>query len=334
MNMTGHSRIAAIGTYLPEQVISSSELMDEVHSERQFGVPNTFIEELTGIRSRRFATNEDRPSDLAIRAGRRALEKSGLDAKDIGMVLYCGIDRDWVEPATSHRVQRELGCVNATCLDITNACHGFSNGMSVGDAMIFTGAAENVLVVTGEIPSRIARTVINDINDNPTMENFHSKIGSLTTGDAGGAVILQRASQYSGVKTYRFTSQGRYAELCFYNYDRSGKFCGQMLMEKISAAAIRMHKSLISETYKILQWRPQDVDFLIAHQAGQKVHERFAQLAGIARAKAPSTFEEFGNLTSASIPVTLEQANPGIGDKILIMGSGSGLSISQIGLVI
>ena len=70
MNMTGHSRIAAIGTYLPQQVVSSSELMDEIDSEQRFGIPNTFIEDLTGIHSRRFAADGEKPSDLAIIAGR------------------------------------------------------------------------------------------------------------------------------------------------------------------------------------------------------------------------------------------------------------------------
>ncbi len=334
MNMTGFSRIESIGSYVPDQVVTSEDLMDEIHSETRFGVPNTWLSELTGIRSRRFAGPAAKPSDLAIEAGRAALEKCGMDPREIGMVIYCGIDRDWVEPATSHRIQRELGCGNAACLDVTNACHGFTNGMSVGDAMIATGAAENVLVVTGEVPSHVAMDCISDINENPTQENFQQKVGGLTTGDAGGAVVLQRASQNSGVKTYRFSSQGRYAELCFYKFDEEGKRTGQMLMEKISAAAIRMHKSLISETYKMLNWKPQDVDYLIAHQPGQKVHERFAELAKIERNRAPSTFEELGNLTSASIPVTLDMAGPKEGDRILILGSGSGLSISQIGLVL
>mgnify|MGYP003144665854 CR=1 FL=1 len=70
MYMTGHSRIASIGTYLPEQVVSSHELMDEVQSEAKFGIPNTWIEELTGIKERRFAAPEDKPSDLAIRPER------------------------------------------------------------------------------------------------------------------------------------------------------------------------------------------------------------------------------------------------------------------------
>lgn len=334
MNMTGHSRIASIGTYLPEQVVTSKELMDEVESEHRFGIPNTWIEELTGIHSRRFAAPDDRPSDLAINAGRAALEKCGMDPKDIGMVLYCGIDRDWIEPATSHRIQRELGCVNATCLDVTNACHGFSNGMSVGDAMIATGAAENVLVVTGEVPSHLISDVIKDIRENPTLENFHNKIGGFTTGDAGGAVILQRASAQSGIKTYRFDSRGRYAELCFYKFDSDGKRCGQMIMDKISAVMIRMHQAIIKETYEMLSWRPDDVDHLICHQVGSKPHHRMAKLAGIGLEKAPTIFQSYGNLTSATIPVTLDTAHPEAGDRILILGAGSGLSISQIGLVL
>lgn len=334
MNMTGQSRIVSIGTFLPEQVVSSQELMDEVQSEARFGIANTWIEELTGIHSRRFAKPEDKPSDLAIRAGQSALTKSGMDPADIDMVLYCGIDRDWIEPATSHRIQRELGCGNATCMDITNACHGFSNGLSVGDAMIATGAAENVLVVTGEVPSHLVGDVIKDIKENPTLENFHGKIGGFTTGDAGGAVILQRSSAESGIKTYRFSSRGRYAELCFYKFDSDGKRCGQMIMDKISAVMIRMHQSLIKETYQELSWQPADVDHLICHQVGSKPHHRMAKLAGIDLQKAPTIFQSYGNLTSATIPVTLDTAQPDKGDRILILGAGSGLSISQIGLVL
>ena len=179
MNVTGHSRILSTGSFIPDQVISTTELMDEVKSEERFGIPNTWLGDLTGIKYRRFANPDAKPSDLAIEAGRRALEKCSMDPAEIGMVLYCGIDRDWVEPATSHRIQRELGCINATCLDITNACHGFANGMSVGDAMIATGAAENVLVVTGEVPSHVTYDVITNINKAPTLENFHNMIGGF-----------------------------------------------------------------------------------------------------------------------------------------------------------
>ena len=200
--------------------------------------------------------------------------------------------------------------------------------------MIATGAAENVLVVTGEVPSHVARDCIADINKNPTDENFKSKVGGLTTGDAGGAVILQKAYNERGVKAYRFASQGRYAELCFYKFDEEGKSCGKMLMEKISAAALFMHKSLINETYESLSWKPGDVDFLICHQAGRKPHQRFAELAEVDISKAPVTYEYFGNLTSASIPVTLDLAGSEKGDRVLILGTGSGLSVSQIGLVI
>lgn len=333
MNMTGHSRIAAIGTYLPQQVVSSQDLMNEINSEQQFGIPSSFIEDLTGIHSRRFATSEEKPSDLAISAGRQALERCGLDPRDIDMVLFCGIDRDWIEPATSHRVQRELECINATCMDISNACHGFSNGMSVGDAMIATGAAENVLVVTGEVPSHLVHDVIKDINQTPTLDNFHNKVGGFTTGDAGGAIILQRASQHSGIKNYSFTSHGRYTDLCFYKFDANGKRCGQMIMNKISAVMIRMHQSLIKETYRLLNWSPDDVDHLICHQVGSKPHHRMAKLAGISLEKAPTIFQSYGNLTSATIPVTLDRADAKLGDRILILGAGSGLSISQIGLV-
>ena len=95
-----------------------------------------------------------------------------------------------------------------------------------------------------------------------------------------------------------------------------------------------MHKSLISGTYEALGWQPDDVDFLICHQAGKRPHEKCAELASVELEKAPITYEDYGNLTSASIPVTLDLAGSKEGDRILILGTGSGLSVSQIGLVL
>ena len=97
---------------------------------------------------------------------------------------------------------------------------------------------------------------------------------------------------------------------------------------------LRMHRALIDETYKVLNWKPKDVDHLICHQVGSKPHHRMAKLAGIELEKAPTIFPSYGNLTSATIPVTLDSARPNEGDRILILGAGSGLSISQIGLVL
>ncbi|MCZ6802918.1 MAG: hypothetical protein O7D86_03005 [Proteobacteria bacterium] len=147
--MQGHSKIVGIGAYVPEQIVTSRELLEEVKSER-LGIPVTWLEENVGIYERRVVPAESKPSDLAIPAAKVALADVNIAAADLDMIIFCGIEGDWMEPATAHLIQAVLEST-AVCFDLSNACHGFMNGLSVADAMIGTGNVETVLVVIGEM---------------------------------------------------------------------------------------------------------------------------------------------------------------------------------------
>jgi len=333
MEINGHTEILGIGGYVPPQIIKSSELLDEIASESRFGIKNSFISDVIGIEERRVAETHQKPSDLAILAAEAALLESGIRAPEIDLIIFCGIDRDWQEPATAHRVQQVLGATNATCFDVTNACHGFMNGISIADAMIAIGSANRALVCTGEKSSEMMYDTLNLLSESNDREDMKRWVGGLTVGDAGGAMILGKSERQSGFRKFNFSSNGAHADLCYYNYDKDGKIEGQMMMSSISKEMIAFHQSMINSTYEGLIWSPKEVDHLICHQVGHRPHRKMASVADVPVNRAPITYRHLGNITSATIPVNLYFNRPVKGDKVLILGAGSGLSVSQTGVV-
>lgn len=331
MNTKGYAKISGIGAYLPEQIVTSEELMHEAGC-RKFGVPETFLTRASGIKERRFSTTEESFANLAIYASRVAISDAGVDPLDIDMILFCGIDRDCPEPSTAHTIQKELGANNAECLDISNACLGILNGLSVANAYIGIGSAETILICTGEKPSIVTLDIIRQLRLTIEKKIFRKLLGALTVGDAGGAFIVSKKNnEEEGCQYLHFKSEGQYSDLCYYKHTPKGiEF--EMLMETISREGVGLHTKEIGNTYKNLNWIPQSVNKLYCHQVGSGPHVKMASLATQPLINAPNTYEYYGNLTSATFPVNMFLNRPFKGDKVLLLGSGSGLSICQMGI--
>jgi len=332
MEINGHTEIMGIGGYVPQQKVKSTHLMEELGSMRRFGVKETFISDIIGIEERRVAQEQEKPSDMAIRASVIAMKNAGISGKDIGLVIFCGIDRDWQEPSTAHRVQNKIGATSAACFDVTNACHGFINGLSIADAMIAAGSVEVALVCTGEKPSIVMYDALSRLQRSSDRADLKRWIGGLTVGDAGGAILLQASDRSGGFLKFKMESLGEFAELCYYKHTENG-IEGQMHMSEISDCMIRYHKEMIAATYENLLWSAGEVDHLVCHQVGKRPHKKMARLANVSIDKAPVTYRMYGNITSATVPVNLHFNPPRKGDKVLILGAGSGISISQTGMI-
>ncbi|TQV81310.1 ketoacyl-ACP synthase III [Exilibacterium tricleocarpae] len=332
MEFSGSSRIAGVGAYLPNNRVTSRSLMEEVNSTR-FGTPVTYIDRLAGIKERRISDENMLPSDMAIRASENALEDAGVSPGDIDLVVYCGIDRDWQEPATAHRVQSIIGAEKATCFDLSNACHGFMNGLSVADAFIAKGGIDNALVCTGEKTSHVMYSFMERIKNTNSKAEFRKWLGSLTVGDAGGAMVVQRSAAGDGLRWVGFQSQGEHAELCWWRHKEEGGLEGEMVMDRISRTVVDLHRGMIDATYEKLDWSPGSADWLYCHQAGAGPHQELVKVAGMAPDYAPITYDYYGNLASATIPVNIALNRPKRGDRLLIFGAGSGISVCQAGMV-
>ncbi len=338
MYTQGHSRIVSIGVYLPEKRIVSRELLDQIESEKRFNVSNDWLDRVMGISERRVAPDNVRPSDMASEAAREALSLAGLGAGDIDALIYAGVDRDYLlEPATAHVVQKKIGAENAVCFDVTNACHGFMNGIHLMDALIATGQAKRGLVVTGEQGSRYIAKAVAALRRTTKRSDFARFVGGLTLGDAGAAMIMgPKLGPDSGFMGFMLRSQGKHADLCTCG-ERGTESALETDMAGIIHEGIGMLGKMYPHFLDKLGWRPADIDRFVHHQVGTKVFKHHATYARIDMAIMPNTVTELGNLVTANIPVCLYQSfqNGELerGSKIFIAGAGSGLAVSQAGLV-
>lgn len=330
MVINGNSKIAGVGISLPNQVVSSVSLMEEIKSEARFGIPHNWIDTRVGIIERRFVSPGTKPSDLAVEASIQALNEASTKPEDIDLIIFCGIDRDYIEPSTAHVVQSSLGS-RAVSLDVSNACQGIISGISLADSMIASGNIKTALICSGETASHGIKQFIKRINEEPDSY-LRDRLGMLTAGDAGAAVILKPKDDHTGIQNMLFDSRGEYAEYCYYKYE-NGVIEGQMLMKGITDTIAQIHLSMISNTYHYLDWNPNDVDLLACHQVGKKSHIGLCEMAEVPIDKAPITYEKFGNVTTVTIPLALHIAKPKKNDKILLIGGGSGLSSYQGGII-
>lgn len=325
----GSSYILGADTEIPGNRVSTNDLLRQAGCER-FDISPDYIADSMGITSVS-ESSAGQPSDLAIPAARRALERSGVRPDQIGMLVWCGIDSDYSEPGTAHVVQKACGVGNAFCVDVRNACHGVMNGLQYVDAMIHTGAIDYGLVVTGEQPSRVRRKTLDEVGgyDAPM---FQKAMGAFTTGDSGGALVLGREGDVRIRKLFFDSKEA--ADLCYYRYGMDGRIDGQMLMAKICRATLRMQIKLFRRAMEELSWAPQDIDHVVCHQVGRLYHAHLCECLGLSLEKARETYQELGNLITNTIPLGLQLLwdRAKQHDKAYVVASGSGISISHLAL--
>ncbi len=190
MIFRGSSQIIGSGSFVPEKVVSSVDLLDGLRSEARFGIQSTWMDDALGIKTRHYCEENLLPSDIAAIAAQEAIDDAGISALNIGAIIYCGITGDFIEPGTAHIIQHKIGAINAICKDVSNACHGFCDGMLFADLMIGAGV-ETALVVTAEL-TKVSRLFLPLLEREKDIDKFSYSLGALTVGDAAGAMILSK----------------------------------------------------------------------------------------------------------------------------------------------
>ena len=188
---SGHTEILGVGGYLSLTVVKTSEVLSDIRPD-QYGIESDFIERTMGISESRFSDPGLYPSDLATFAAEDMFDRCDMSPNDVGMIIFCGMDRDNNEPSTAHRVQKKLGVRESVVFDVANACHGFMDGLNIIDSFISSGAIDYGLVVTGEQPSHLTKRLAERLKNGMSQRDFRVRIGALTTGDCGGAMLIGR----------------------------------------------------------------------------------------------------------------------------------------------
>jgi len=330
------AKIYSTGVHFPTQVVKSDELFSEIDSETQYGIPIGWMADVMGIHERRVAPEEAKPSDLAIPAAERALQSvSHLNFDDIGLVIFCGIERDQSEPATAHTIQHKLGLNARYAFDMANACFGFVDAMQIATNYISCGIVKYALIVTGEIPTRVSKAAIDILKKGVDIKTARNIIGALSVGDAGGAAIIgpTEVGEHAGFELFNTVSHSHLADKCIYKQREDGTIEGQMMMGQIAGAIVRSHADLINDTLVKLGWN--EFDWVLSHQIGQRPFDRLSNMDGVKPSKMIKTLDKFGNITSATFPVNfykmVKEKSVERGDKVGGCFAGSGLVIGQFG---
>lgn len=312
--------------------------MRAVDSKDRFDVPDNWLERVTGVREKRLTPEGILPSDMAVIAAREAMDRAAVTASEIDAIIYTGLIRDHLEPATAHRVQAKLYASNAVVFDITNACHGFMNGIHLMDGLIATGQVRRGLVVTGEQGKLFTKRAIDILKTTDKRETLIALAAGLTLGDAGAAFLMgPKLSPDSGFMGFMLQSHGQHSDLCVSGAPLTE---GPLItdMPKIVSESSRLVTALFNEFfYQKLQWRVEDLAKYVLHQVGGKIYNLHFQLMGIPLQIMHRSVDTLGNLITANIPMSINEfyVNNEVknDDKIYMSGTGSGISLSQTGLI-
>jgi len=318
-------RIIGTGSYLPSRVVTNEEIA------RMTGVSPVGIERLTGIRTRRWAAEQEASSDMAIAAGRRALDAAGCTPSSIDAIILSTTSPDMAFPSTACAVQRGLGCRQVGAFDVSASCSGFLYGLSMAQAMIQSSHVRTCLVIASEVKSRSL-----DLQDDAT---------TLLFGDGAGAVIVRGEEDHNpewrgilGTKLYadgghhgliRVPGGGSRMPLSSDTL-RTGGHTLRMRGAPLFRLAIRRVERAVMDVLKEFGVRTEDIKQVVLHQANGRILSQIADRLGVSSDRLASVIERYGNTSSASLPIALDDAalsgkiSPG--DLVLLGSFGGGLT--------
>ena len=316
------AKITGLGSFHPSRLLTNADF------ERMVDTSDEWITTRTGIKERWVCGEGESNSDMAAGAGRKAMEMAGVKPEEIDLLLIGTVTPDRRLPSTGCLVQEKLGLTNAAALDIVAACAGFLHGLSMADAYIKSGQYKKIMVIGSEKLSSIT-----DYTDRGTCVLF---------GDGAGAAIVEPSNDDSGILSTFIKSDGRYAELLWIpdggsnspahkiNSLNGHHFDIMMDGSKVMKHAVRQMADASNRVIAAANLTPDDVTLMVPHQANIRILKSTAQRLGIPEERVFVNIEKYGNTSSASVPIALEEAvatgRVKKNDIILMTAFGGGLT--------
>jgi 3-oxoacyl-[acyl-carrier-protein] synthase-3 len=323
--MTGTVTIAGVGFAAPNHVCANAEILKAFPYRTE-----AEIVRLTGIRERRHATDDESATALAALAARHALEQAGMDVSQIDGIIMATLLPDQPVPSMASALARLLGRPRVFAFDLNAACAGWLYALEVGRAFIRSGTANNLLVVTAELLSRITNP-----QDHNTAFLFGDGAGAavLTSGDSGHRLhrigISGDANQYEVIQRTGGGARNPVPDPTGHDLDT---FFLQMDGPAVFRHATKAFSEQINETLVREGLRPEDIAWVVPHQANDRILRAVSKRVGIPYDKFIVTISKFGNTSAASVSMALGwAAEEGLfteGDKILMCSVGAGLTFA------
>ena len=321
------SKIAGVGHYLPDKVVTNFDL------EKIMETSHDWILERTGIEERRyFEAGKDTTANMGTKASLKALAMAGLAASALDLIVFATLSPDYVFPGSGVLLQRELGLKEIPAIDVRNQCSGFIYALSIADQFIKTGMYNNVLVVGSEIHS------------SGLDMTTRGRAVSVIFGDGAGAVVLTPAdTEDTGILSTHLHADGELAEelACLAPTSNQaerltpemiedGSIYPVMNGQTVFKNAVVRFPEVIMEALQKNNYQPSDIDMLIPHQANLRIIQFIQQKMKLPAEKVFSNIQRYGNTTAASVPIALseavEQGKIKPGDLVCLAAFGSGFT--------
>ena len=307
------SVIAGVGSALPKRRVTNHELVSQVDTSDEW------IVERTGIKSRYIAADGETTGSLATDAARKALASAGVEAADIDLIVLATATPDQTFPSTATKVQAALGINDCIAFDVHAVCTGFLYALSVADSMLRSGNANKALVIGAETFSRIL-----DWEDRATCVLF---------GDGAGALVLSAEETESGILSTRLHADGRHNDLLFVDGGPSttgtvGKL--RMKGREVFRHAVVNLADVLNEVLADAGLTADDVNWVVPHQANQRILDATAKKLGLPSEKVVVTVDQHANTSAASVPLALDTAvrdgRIKRGDVVVLEAMGGGFT--------
>lgn len=336
-------RLESYGTDLSPRVVTSLELEERlapVYAALRLHPGR--IELASGIRERRFYEPGEKPSAIAARAGARALEASGVGRDRIGCLIHASVCRDFMEPATASVVHSALELPGScSAFDLSNACLGFANALTVVASMIEREEIEAGLVVAGEDGRPLVDTTIAELlsRERVSRDELKAAYASLTIGSGGAAFVLahERVAT-SGTKLLGGLSRAATEHHGLCQGDRSDGRDGPLMntdSERLLHAGNALAERTFGEFLDELGWTRASIDRVVTHQVGSAHRRLLFETLELDPARDFPTVETLGNMGSVSLPLSFAEAHRAgfleRGERVALLGIGSGLQCLMLG---
>lgn len=308
--------ICGTGSYAPEYIMDNERIAELVETS------DDWIRERTGIRKRHIAKAET-TTFMAVQAARRAVENAGISPEEIELIIMATLSSDVILPCTACEVQKEIGAGNAAAFDINAACSGFVIACNMADAFFAAGQYRTALIVAAESLSRLT-----DWSDRSTCILFGDGAGAVVLKDSPGKHLLS-VTHSDGEKGWTLTCKNL---LAAEQKEPLREHCIDMDGQEIFKFAVRRVPELVREVLQKNNVDQEEIAWYIMHQANSRILEAVAKRLGVPAMKFPMNLQHYGNTSSASIPILLDEMNRGgkflRGEKLLLAGFGAGLTWS------
>ena len=326
-----HSKITGLGYFVPDNIVTNNDLAKIIDTN------DDWIQERTGIQERRHVVkgSGETTTTMGIKAAKIAIERAGIDKKDIDFIVFATISPDYYFPGPGVTLQKELGLNTVGALDIRNQCSGFVYALSVADQYIKSGMYQNILIVGAELQSF-------GLDMTTRGRNV-----SVIFGDGAGAAIVSRELDLTkGILSTHLHSEGEHAkELAVLSPGMGGRWVSDILADNnpddesffpymngqfVFKHAVSRFSEVINEGLKANNLEVSDIDMLIPHQANLRISQFIQKKFGLTDDQVFNNIQKFGNTTAASIPIALTEAwelgKIKSGDTIVLAAFGSGFT--------